>query len=253
MESIKKSGNLLSVIITIGVIALGAVALVRYGDAPKTTTGSSAVSGTQSTSTETAKTICEKQGDSTTPLAIPGFRKEDHVCGARTARVVVVEYSDFECPFCKSFHQTMLQVAEQYTGKVAWVYRHFPLDGLHSRARNEAEASECAYDQMGEVGFWKFANKVFAVTSSNNTLSPELLPVIASEIGLNRDAFNTCLVSKKNAPKVSADAALGSAVGTTGTPFSVVYLDGKQVDTFAGALPFDNVKAKLDLLLGSIK
>src|SRR6185295_5043808 len=75
---------------------------------------------------------------------------EDHIRGDLAAPVKVIEFSDFECPFCKGFHATMKQVMADYEkdGKVAWVYRHFPIDELHSKARKEAQAAECA----GELG-----------------------------------------------------------------------------------------------------
>ena len=80
---------------------------------------------------------------------------EDHIRGDINAPVKIVEYSDTECPFCKRFHTTMQEVYNEYgkTGKVAWVYRHFPLDQLHSKARKEAEATECAAELGGNDKF----------------------------------------------------------------------------------------------------
>ena len=74
---------------------------------------------------------------------------DDHILGNPNAPLVIVEYSDLECPFCKNFHGTMHQIIDEYgkDGLVAWVYRHFPLDSLHSKARREAEATECAGEQ----------------------------------------------------------------------------------------------------------
>src|SRR3990167_11318401 len=84
--------------------------------------------------------------------------KDDHIRGNPDAPVKIVEYSDTECPFCKRFHDTMKQVMDEYgkTGKVAWVYRNFPLDQLHPKARNEAIALECAGDQGGNDPFWAY-------------------------------------------------------------------------------------------------
>ena len=99
----------------------------------------------------------------------------DHLRGDPKAKVKVVEFSDLECPFCKRFHVTMQQVIEEYDGKVAWIYRHFPLDSLHSKARKEAEASECAAELGGNDGFWAYIDKLFEITPSNNGLDPNLL------------------------------------------------------------------------------
>lgn len=99
----------------------------------------------------------------------------DHLRGDPKATVKVVEFSDLECPFCKNFHRTMQQVMEEYSDKVAWVYRHFPLDSLHPKARKEAEATECAAELQGNDGFWAYVDKLFEITPSNNGLDPNLL------------------------------------------------------------------------------
>jgi protein-disulfide isomerase len=78
----------------------------------------------------------------------------DHIRGNPNAPVKIVEYSDMECPFCKRFHPTMQQTVDEYDGKVAWVYRHFPLDSIHSKARSEAIATECAGELGGNDMFW---------------------------------------------------------------------------------------------------
>lgn len=87
---------------------------------------------------------------------------EDHLRGDRDAELVMVEYSDFQCPFCQNFHATALQALSEYDGRVAWVYRHFPLDNIHPYARPAAEASECVAELGGDEAFWKFADEVFA-------------------------------------------------------------------------------------------
>src|SRR6185436_7093141 len=78
--------------------------------------------------------------------------EKDHILGNPNAEVIMVEYSDLECPFCKEFHSTLRRVMNEYgkDGKVAWVYRHFPIDSLHPKARKEAEATECAAELGGE-------------------------------------------------------------------------------------------------------
>src|SRR3989344_533240 len=86
-------------------------------------------------------------GDNTgspTKIAFRPIDDTDHIRGDKNAPVKIIEYSDLECPFCKRFHPTLQQAVDEYKGKVAWVYRHFPLDALHSKADKEAEAAECA-------------------------------------------------------------------------------------------------------------
>lgn len=102
---------------------------------------------------------------------IRGLQPDDHILGNPDAEIIIVEYSDAECPFCKSFHLTLHQVVDQYQGKVAWVYRHWPIPQLHPKAPKEAEAFECAGALGGNDMFWKYADKVLETTRSNNTLN----------------------------------------------------------------------------------
>src|SRR3989344_279096 len=80
----------------------------------------------------------------TTDIDIAPVTEKDHIMGSRNAALVIVEYSDTECPFCKVFHNTMQEVVKEYKGEVAWVYRQFPIAQLHSKATKEADATECA-------------------------------------------------------------------------------------------------------------
>lgn len=176
---------------------------------------------------------------------------EDHIRGNPEAPVKIVEYSDTECPFCKRFHPTMQQVMEEYggDGNVAWVYRHFPLDQLHKKARKEAVALECAGDQGGDDAFWKYTDRLYEVTPSNDGLDPSELPKIAGEVGLNVTTFNTCLASGKFDAHIEADAKNATATGGNGTPWSVVIgKDGKKYP-LSGAQPYESVKQLIDVAL----
>ena len=95
---------------------------------------------------------------------------DDHILGNVNAKIIIVEYSDLECPFCKMFHNTMHQVVEKNNGDVAWIYRHYPIPQLHPKAFHEAEATECAWEQGGNSVFWKYTDKIFEITPSNNGL-----------------------------------------------------------------------------------
>lgn len=180
------------------------------------------------------------------------LRKDDHVRGARNARILLFEYSDLECPFCKRFHPTAKQIVDEYKGQVAWVYRHFPLDQIHSKADKEAEAIECAKDQGGEDAFWRLTDKIFEVTPSNNGLNLDDLPKLAGDIGLNSNNLKTCLDSGKYASHVEEDYQGGIKAGITGTPGNIL-LDIKTGKTklTPGALPFDQFKVAIDDLLKS--
>lgn len=174
----------------------------------------------------------------------------DHVWGNPKAPVKIIEFSDLECPFCKRFHPTLKKIVEDYKGEVVWIYRHFPLDSLHSKARKEAEATECANELGGNDKFWEYVDRLFEVTPSNNGLDPAELPKIAGYVGLNKTEFESCLSSGKYASHVAEDLKDAVNSGGTGTPYSIVIgKDGKKY-SINGALPYEQVKLVVDQALG---
>lgn len=199
-------------------------------------------------------------GNSASPPTVPAspaadnitpIRNDDHVLGSPEAPVKIVEFSDLECPFCKSFHPTMQQVIQAYgqDGRVAWIYRHFPLDAIHPKADKEAEATECANELGGNSKFWAYVDRLFAITPSNNNLNPAELPKIAEYVGLDSAAFEACLASGKYAAHVEADYQDALASGGEGTPYSVVIAKNGEKFVVSGAQPYAAVKAVIDLAL----
>jgi len=182
-------------------------------------------------------------------IGIKPISADDHIMGDINAKIIIVEYSDTECPFCKVFHSTMQRILAKYGTNVAWVYRHYPIAQLHPKAFHEAEATECAWELGGNTAFWKYTNEVYSRTESNNKLPVEDLPKIAQMAGLNVKAFNTCLASGKFANKINADIMDGQMNGVEGTPTSFILMDGKVVDKIEGAQPFEGVQQKIESLL----
>ncbi|MBI2673789.1 MAG: thioredoxin domain-containing protein [Candidatus Zambryskibacteria bacterium] len=198
--------------------------------------------------TERPKAITSTN-DQTAEINLVPVTEKDHIIGSRNAKLVIVEYSDTECPFCKTFHKTMKDVVQTYNGEVAWVYRHFPIAQLHSRAIKEAEATECATELGGNQAFWKYIDKVFETTNSNNSLDPNELPRIATAIGLDSAAFNTCLSSGKYTESITKSVEEAVKAGALGTPYSVIVSQDGQKVLINGAEPVAMVKAKIDALL----
>ena len=180
---------------------------------------------------------------------------EDHIRGNANAAVKVVEFSDFECPFCKSFHASMKQVMNDYEkdGKVAWVYRHFPLDQIHSKARKEAQAAECAAELGGNKAFWAYADRLFEIAPSNNRLDLAQLPIVAKDTGLDQVKFETCLAGDQRGGKfathIEANLQDAMASGGTGTPYSLVIGAKGHIFPVNGAMPVEAVKAIIDAAL----
>lgn len=200
------------------------------------------------TGTPTAPTPTPTTG--TGEISLAPVSGDDHIRGEADAPVVIVEYSDTECPFCKQFHNTMKQVIDEYQGQVAWVYRHFPLDQLHAKARNEAHATECAAELGGNDAFWQYTDQVYLRTNSNDSLPESELSVIAGDIGLNVSAFNDCMESNRYAQKVEAMYQDAIAAGGRGTPYSVVIAGDTKIP-LNGAQPISQVRAVIDSLLSN--
>ena len=166
------------------------------------------------------------------------FVDDDPVLGDKNAPLTIVEFSDFQCPFCKRARDDAIaQIEEQYikTGKVKLVYRDFPLTSIHPMAQKSAEAAECADDQ-GK--FWEYHNKIF---EKQDSLSIANLKQWASELGLNTNEFNKCLDSGKHEDEVNKDASDAVAAGGQGTPFFIV---GNQ--PLSGAQPFSAFQAAIE-------
>ncbi len=182
--------------------------------------------------TSTPKTINTAQkttqsGNVISPLPI---EEKDHMLGNPSAPIIIIEYSDTECPFCKNFHSTMHRLIDKYgkDGKLAWVYRHLPISNLHSKAWNEAIATECAaLAGNGEATFWKYTDKIYEITPSNDKLDPSKLIETAKNLGLDMARFQSCLDKKETKDKVSRDYDDGVALnqGRPGTPTNVFVLD----------------------------
>lgn len=192
-----------------------------------------------------------REVDARTATLRPVSRGRDHIRGNPNAPVTLIEYSDFECPFCKSFHLTVKKVVDESRGQVRWVYRHFPLDEIHPvKARKEAAASECAAELGGNEAFWKFADRFFELTPSNNkTDTDTVLPQIAREIGLDAAKFASCLASGRHDRRVEEDLQNAFATGGRGTPWSIIVSKSGKILPLSGAQPFAAVKQLIDLAL----
>lgn len=170
---------------------------------------------------------------------VPAISNNDYVKGGANAKVVLIEYTDFECPFCLRHHNTMNQILAEYGDQVKYVLRHFPLS-FHPNAQKAAEAAECA----GEQGkFYEMCDALFK-SNEDQTMGLEKFKAIAKELGLNTSTFNSCLDDGKYAEKINSEAAAGQMAGVDGTP--ATFINGQLV---SGALPFENFKDIVDSLI----
>lgn len=178
--------------------------------------------------------------------------EDDHIRGNPNAPVMVVEYSDFDCPYCKSFHETMTAIMDEFgaSGEVAWVYRQFPIQSLHPSAPFLAEASECVAKVGGNDAFWTFADLIFSERSLNEATNLVRLPEFAETAGVNVEEYQSCLDNGETRSLVEEDFNNARDIGARGTPYSVVLVGDQQL-VINGAQPYDVVRQMIAGLTGN--
>jgi len=178
---------------------------------------------------------------------------DDPVLGDKNAKVTLIDFTDYECPFCKRYYdETFSQIKKDYldTGKIKYVVRDLPLS-FHANAHKEAQAAECAREQGGDAAYYKYHDEIFKRTASNGTgLALDKLSVIANDLGLNGNTLQSCLDSEKYKGEVDKDLADASAVGASGTPTFFIgksTSDGVITGTkIVGAQPYSAFQAEID-------
>jgi protein-disulfide isomerase len=153
--------------------------------------------------------------------------------GDEHAPVTIIEFSDYECPFCKRAEATVKKVLATYGDKIRFVYRHYPLE-FHATARPAAEASACA---AAQGKFWEYHDKLFA----SSDLTEAKLKALAGEVGLDQAKFDDCFAKKQFKDDIDKDMADASSVGVTGTP--AFFINGRML---SGAQPFEKFKEIID-------
>ena len=159
----------------------------------------------------------------------------DPSLGSQSAPVTIVEFSDFQCPFCQRVAPTLKQVRDAYGDKVRIVWKDFPLTQIHPQAFKAGEAAHCAGDQ-GK--YWEFHDRLFA---NQQALQPSDLKKYAADLGLDTAAFNACLDSSKHGERVRNGVAEGTRLGVNSTP--TIYINGRML---SGAQPFEVLKGVID-------
>ncbi|HWU24365.1 MAG TPA: thioredoxin domain-containing protein [Candidatus Paceibacterota bacterium] len=172
----------------------------------------------------------------------------DHIIGSPSAPVKLVEYSDIDSSYSKTFQQTMEQLMAQYAsgGQVAWVYRHLPLIDQHLYAAEHAEAAECIASLGGSGIFWRFIDSLNSAAPGNVQFDPANYDSVVSSLGILPQSFNACMTAHTYQQKVSSDFQNGIAIGAEGSPFTVLLVKGQPPITLNGAVPYDGLKKIVD-------
>jgi protein-disulfide isomerase len=146
----------------------------------------------------------------------------DYIKGNPNAPILIVEYSDYDCPFCKQFHDTMNRIIDEYgvNGQVAWVYRQFPIVQLHPNAPGLSEAALCVGEVAGNDAFWKFSDLIFGERAINEPTNVTRVPEFAVTAGADEAAFKACMESGRMKEVVTA--SYNEAVGAGDSGYTTV-------------------------------
>lgn len=235
-------------IIIAGALVAAAV-LFGGGNSAKQTADSGSDDNAQAQTDQAAQRQAQQAAQKEALDKMTPVTEEDHIRGSLDAPVKIVEYADFECPFCNRFHDTMKQVVDEYPGdQVAWVYRHFPIDQLHPKnARKVAVISECVNELAGEDAFWQFTDGYYANSPANDQTNLEVvLPKLYDQIGVSEAAVNECVESGRFDEHVQSEVENAQASGGRGTPWSIVVGPDGERYPLSGAQPYRAVKQLID-------
>jgi protein-disulfide isomerase len=169
------------------------------------------------------------------PLRVSVATEGFPVRGSEQAPVTLVEFADFECPFCAQLFPTLQAIMKNYSGKVRLVYREFPLIGIHPHAQKAAEAALCANEQQR---FWEMHDAIF---ENNTLLDVPALKQKALGLGVDAVAFDACLDSSKYAISIASEVHEGAKVGVSSTP--TLFINGRYVN---GAQPYADIAKVID-------
>jgi protein-disulfide isomerase len=223
MQKKYQSGNTVSIAVIVAGLLIGAAIMFS----PKGSDNTARVGGHGASGNPVA---AQPSGDFRLPDA------SDHTRGNPDAKVAIVEFSDFECPFCARLHPTVQRVVDE-NEEVKWVYRHLPLSS-HSKAFGAAVASECIAKLGGNKAFWSFTDSAF---ENQRGLGDNFYSNFATQSGISESEFNSCLKDQEIADAVRADLNEATGNGGRGTPFSIIVTSQGQLIPFSGALPYEQI------------
>lgn len=174
----------------------------------------------------------------------------DYIRGNPNAPILLVEYSDYDCPFCKQYHASLVQIMDEYgvNGRVAWVYRQFPIQQLHPNSPKISEAALCVGSIGGNEAFWKFSDLIFEERELEEMTNVVALPDYAAEAGVKKEDYIKCMEGGKMEEVVQKSIEDAFNIGARGTPYTVVMVGTEQA-VISGNQSYDTIKGVIENLL----
>lgn len=177
----------------------------------------------------------------------------DFIRGNPNAPILMIEYSDYDCPFCKQYHATLKQIMDEYgvTGKVAWVYRQFPLAELHPNSPKISEAALCVGSIGGNDAFWKFSDTLYDSHDLDEVTNITKLPEFAAEAGVPMEKYVDCMNNRQMEEAVKKDITDGFNSGARATPHTILMVGDKEA-IISGAQSYDTMKGIIQNLIDQL-
>lgn len=169
--------------------------------------------------------------------------EKDHVLGNPDAEITLIEFSDFQCPFCASLHPTLSRIVTESNGNINWVYRYFPLNSIHPEATPSALASECVARYAGNNAFWKFADELF---KNQEKLGIPLYEKLSEAANISSEDLASCMTSEDTTARITENLDDAITSGGQGTPY-VIIVNNRNLEktSFSGALPYTQIVAQI--------
>lgn len=186
--------------------------------------------------------------DAPNPEVTRPVTPSDHIIGDPSAPITVIEYGDIDSSYSKQFQLTMEQIMTEYLagGKVAWVYRHFPLTTDHQYAATNALAAECAGSLGSGTIFFRFIDALETAAPNGDEFNPQNYGPVLATLGIAQDAFTTCMANGTFTQHIHDDYDNALAAGATGSPFIILLIHGQKPMPIQGAVPYTAMKKILD-------
>ncbi|MFA6525300.1 MAG: thioredoxin domain-containing protein [Patescibacteria group bacterium] len=229
--------------LTVGIAVISIVGFITV----LSMSGNGDTNNTAKTNTNANTNTAQANTNAAAPVNIQlaAITDSDHIRGDKNAKVTLIEFSDFECPYCSKLAPTLDALLEKYEGDIRLVYKHFPLTSIHPQAIPAAEASECANDQ-GK--FWEYHDALY---ENQAKLAEGYYSELAGTLGLNTTQFDDCFNSRKYQEKVANQAVEAQAAGGKGTPYTVMVDAAGNKTPLSGAIPQASFEAAINQALAN--
>lgn len=182
------------------------------------------------------------------PSAVRAISPDDHIVGNPAAPVAIIEYADIDSTYTKQFQPTMEQLMAEYAagGKVAWVFREFPLTMVHANSASDALAAECVASLSSSATFFQFIDAIQAAAPGSEEFNPAGYGAILNQLGVDQGKFVSCMTNGTYEKRIASDYDNALASGATGSPYVILIVHGQKPTAISGAVPYASLKKIVD-------